>query len=81
MTCGLLCFAKRGMHRGKRVQFRLLAAEIESRFFSLAARSLQQLGLLNATDIIGGYKAWKDAGLPVKMKPSSSVSLPTSLVP
>jgi len=41
----------------------------------------KQLGLLNATDIIGGYKAWKDAGLPVKMKPSSSVSLPTSLVP
>lgn len=32
---------------------------------SLAAFSLQQLGLLNATDIIGGYQAWKDAGLPV----------------
>ncbi|KAG6896026.1 hypothetical protein C0992_010775 [Termitomyces sp. T32_za158] len=32
---------------------------------SLAAYSLQQLGLLNATDIIGGYQAWKDAGLPV----------------
>lgn len=35
---------------------------------SLAAQALQQLGLLNATDIIGGYKAWKDAGLPVKVK-------------
>ncbi|KAF8228125.1 hypothetical protein L208DRAFT_1365408 [Tricholoma matsutake] len=32
---------------------------------SLAAFSLQQLGLLNATDVIGGYQAWKDAGLPV----------------
>ncbi|KAF8830060.1 hypothetical protein HHX47_DHR2000495 [Lentinula edodes] len=32
---------------------------------SLAAYSLQQLGLLNATDIIGGYRAWRDAGLPV----------------
>ncbi|KAG6811719.1 hypothetical protein H0H92_006120 [Tricholoma furcatifolium] len=35
---------------------------------SLAAHSLQQLGLLNATDIIGGYQAWKDAGLPVDDK-------------
>ncbi|KAF5367347.1 hypothetical protein D9615_010269 [Tricholomella constricta] len=31
---------------------------------SLAAYALQQLGLLNATDIIGGFQAWKDAGLP-----------------
>ena len=30
---------------------------------SLAARSLQELGLWNATDIVGGYKAWKAAGL------------------
>jgi rhodanese-related sulfurtransferase len=30
---------------------------------SLAARSLQELGLWNATDIAGGYKAWKAAGL------------------
>ncbi|KAG6852002.1 hypothetical protein C0991_004276, partial [Blastosporella zonata] len=35
---------------------------------SLAAYALQQLGLLNATDIIGGYQAWKDAGLPVDDK-------------
>ncbi|KAJ4490475.1 hypothetical protein J3R30DRAFT_3422112 [Lentinula aciculospora] len=32
---------------------------------SLAAYSLQQLGLLNATDIIGGYRGWRNAGLPV----------------
>ncbi|KAF9522605.1 hypothetical protein CPB83DRAFT_864151 [Crepidotus variabilis] len=32
---------------------------------SLAAYSLQQLGLLNATDIIGGYAAWSEAELPV----------------
>lgn len=32
---------------------------------SLAAYSLQEIGLLNATDIIGGYSAWKEAGLPV----------------
>jgi len=24
-----------------------------------------EVGLLNATDIVGGYRAWKEAGLPV----------------
>ena len=33
---------------------------------SLAAASLQQLGLINATDVIGGFQAWKAAGLPVE---------------
>jgi rhodanese-related sulfurtransferase len=32
---------------------------------SLAARSLQELGLRNATDLVGGIQAWKAAGLPV----------------
>jgi rhodanese-related sulfurtransferase len=32
---------------------------------SLAAYALHELGLLNATDVIGGYRAWKEAGLPV----------------
>ena len=32
---------------------------------SLAAKSLQELGLLNATDVIGGIQAWKAAGLPI----------------
>ena len=32
---------------------------------SLAAASLKELGLVNATDVIGGFRAWKDAGLPV----------------
>lgn len=32
---------------------------------SLAAFALHELGLLNATDIIGGYRAWKEAGLPI----------------
>jgi rhodanese-related sulfurtransferase len=31
---------------------------------SLAARSLQQLGLHRATDLIGGFQEWKAAGLP-----------------
>src|SRR6516225_1886176 len=33
---------------------------------SLAAATLQQLGLIDATDVIGGFQAWKDAGLPVR---------------
>jgi rhodanese-related sulfurtransferase len=36
---------------------------------SLAARSLQQLGLGRATDLIGGFQAWKAAGLPVEDGP------------
>ncbi|MFF4316344.1 rhodanese-like domain-containing protein [Streptomyces sp. 900105755] len=32
---------------------------------SLAAASLHQLGLHRATDLIGGFQAWKTAGLPV----------------
>jgi rhodanese-related sulfurtransferase len=33
---------------------------------SLAAASLQDLGLLRATDLDGGFHAWRDAGLPVQ---------------
>ncbi len=33
---------------------------------SLAAMSLQELGLVNATDVIGGFEAWQAAGLPVR---------------
>ena len=32
---------------------------------SLAAASLQDLGIQRATDVIGGYAAWRDAGLPL----------------
>jgi len=32
---------------------------------SLAAVSLQELGLAQATDLVGGFRAWKAAGLPV----------------
>ena len=32
---------------------------------SLAAASLQALGLSNATDVTGGFQAWRAAGLPV----------------
>lgn len=37
---------------------------------SLAARSLQQLGLARATDVIGGVEAWLEAGLPLAQGPA-----------
>jgi rhodanese-related sulfurtransferase len=39
---------------------------------SLAAYSLHQLGLISATDIIGGYLEWNKAGLPAEILSSSS---------
>jgi rhodanese-related sulfurtransferase len=32
---------------------------------SLAAATLQSIGLVHATDLIGGFRAWAAAGLPV----------------
>lgn len=36
---------------------------------SLAADSLRQIGHTAAADIIGGYRAWKAAGLPITSPP------------
>ncbi|KAI0710761.1 hypothetical protein C8Q76DRAFT_678387 [Earliella scabrosa] len=44
----------------------------ESYTSSLAAASLHDLGMLNATDMIGGYAAWKAAGLPDEVEISST---------
>ena len=33
---------------------------------SLAAANLQEMGLVNATDVIGGFEAWAAAGLPTQ---------------
>ena len=32
---------------------------------SLVAAELHELGLVNATDVIGGFQAWQAAGLPI----------------
>ncbi len=37
---------------------------------SLAAATLRQLGYNRATDIIGGFEAWQEAGLPVEPVPA-----------
>lgn len=33
---------------------------------SLAARDLQRVGLPKATDLIGGFRGWVEAGLPIR---------------
>ena len=37
---------------------------------SLAAASLQTLGLRQATDMIGGVQGWREAGLPMSDRPA-----------
>lgn len=72
-----MCFVRRGILPGAcRLLISVVDVLLNIRwYYSLAAYSLQQLGLLNATDIIGGYKAWKDAGLPVEIKPPRERSI------
>lgn len=36
---------------------------------SLAAATLVELGYMRATDLVGGFEAWKGAGLPVRAAP------------
>ena len=55
-----------------RYDLRVIVFCQESYTSSLAAASLHDLGLLNATDMIGGYAAWKDAGLPDEVEISST---------
>ena len=47
-------------------QMRVIVVCAEGYSSSLAAASLQDIGLVNATDLIGGFEAWKAAGLPVR---------------
>jgi rhodanese-related sulfurtransferase len=40
---------------------------------SLAAASLQDLGVYRATDLDGGFRAWRAAGLPVEQRRAPAV--------
>jgi rhodanese-related sulfurtransferase len=46
---------------------------------SLAAASLRQLGLSRATDLIGGFEAWAEAGLPTR--PQRAAEAPMGSAP
>ncbi|MFE2703319.1 rhodanese-like domain-containing protein [Streptomyces mirabilis] len=57
-----------GSHRAPeatRHDLRVVVVCNEGYASSLAAVSLHQLGLHRATDLVGGFQAWKAAGLPV----------------
>ena len=45
---------------------------------SLAALTLQQLGLIHATDLDGGFTAWAAAGLPVTAPPAAGQDPPVN---
>lgn len=48
---------------------------------SLAAASLQRLGFARATDLVGGFTAWKAAGLPVRAARQEHGSEPLGMDP
>ena len=58
-----LALARPGYHRRPERPILICNEGYQS---SLAAATLQQLGLVDATDVIGGFQAWKAAGLPVE---------------
>ncbi|MFI0936729.1 rhodanese-like domain-containing protein [Streptomyces sp. NPDC021019] len=58
----------RGSHRAAQAvshDLRIIVICDEGYASSLAVASLRQLGLHRATDLIGGFQAWRGAGLPV----------------
>ncbi|MFK4227428.1 rhodanese-like domain-containing protein [Streptomyces sp. NPDC019890] len=58
-----------GSHRAREAvshDLRVVVICNEGYASSLAAVSLRQLGLHRATDLVGGFQAWKSAGLPVE---------------
>jgi rhodanese-related sulfurtransferase len=60
----------RGSHRVPQAvshDLRIVVVCNEGYASSLAVASLRQLGLDRATDLIGGFQAWRAAGLPVEV--------------
>lgn len=55
-----------------RFDIRIILMSRDGKASSLAAYSLHQLGLISATDVIGGYLAWKEANLPADVPASRS---------
>ncbi|KUN16598.1 sulfurtransferase [Streptomyces antibioticus] len=58
----------RGSHRAPEAtshDLRVVVICNEGYASSLAAASLHQLGLRRATDLVGGFQAWRASGLPV----------------
>jgi rhodanese-related sulfurtransferase len=41
---------------------------------SLAARDLKRIGLRHATDLIGGYRGWVEAGMPTRAGATEAIN-------
>ncbi|KIY66898.1 hypothetical protein CYLTODRAFT_397963 [Cylindrobasidium torrendii FP15055 ss-10] len=57
-----------------RYDLRVIIIDHDGRASSLAAESLQDIGMLNATDVIGGFLAWEQARLPMRIPEQLSTS-------
>jgi rhodanese-related sulfurtransferase len=55
---------------------RLILLCAEGYSSSLAAASLVELGRVGAGDVVGGFRAWRDAGLPVAAAPEDDGAMP-----
>jgi rhodanese-related sulfurtransferase len=60
---------------------RLIVICAEGYTSSLAAAALHDLGLSRATDVIGGYRAWAEAGLPTARAAERAVTLAPGAAP
>lgn len=77
-------FDPRSPHRvpvANRYDLRVILLDQEGNSSSLAAASLHDLGMLQATDVIGGYVAWAEVGLPMEVQPAPPISDSSSIEP
>lgn len=77
-------FDPRSPHRvsiANRYDLRVIVLDQEGNSSSLAAVSLHDLGMLHATDVIGGYVAWSEVGLPMEVHPAPPISDSSSVEP
>jgi rhodanese-related sulfurtransferase len=61
-------------------RLRVIVMCVEGYTSSLAAASLQDLGVAGATDLAGGFRAWQRAGLPVVPGPVAPGTVPAGPV-
>ena len=64
-SCRALAQRRRGPDSSSRGQVLVIVVCNEGYSSSLAAATLHQLGLTRATDLIGGFQAWKDFVTPL----------------
>ena len=64
-----------------RYDLRVILLDQEGNSSSLAAVALHDLGMLHATDVVGGYVAWSEVGLPMEVHPAAPISDSSSVAP